>query len=314
MTNGGVTNGGPAEIDGIEIVLPPEPASATRARHFVARSLEVCGPELVEPALLLTTELATNAVLHAATDFRVTVRVSNAGGHARVELTDGSPIFPARRRFSDQAGTGRGLKMVEALSQSWGVESTPPGKTVFFEVDAGSPQRAVPCRTRLWEGAGDEANVHHNAGALVEICLSGLPLDVARRATEYYAELLREFALITERQPDLATRVPGRLLAVVDELTKRFDTFATAPRQRIAEGQARGDRTVDVEFRMPPSAGPGAARLDRLLDDADDYCRHGTSLLTLAAPAEVVHYRRWYLDAVITQCARHPPVAFDDWG
>ncbi|GAC1544907.1 MAG: hypothetical protein NVS3B12_33700 [Acidimicrobiales bacterium] len=297
----------------MEIVLPPEPASATRARHFVARSLEVCSPELVEPALLLTTELATNAVLHAATDFRVMVRVSDAGGHARVELTDGSPFLPARRQFSDQAGTGRGLKMVEALSQSWGVESAPPGKTVFFELDASPPRRAALRRSRLWEGAGELAAAERSGAPLVDVCLKALPLDVARRATEYYAELFREFALVTERQPDLLTRVPGRLIALVDELTRQFEPFAAAPRRRMVAAQARGDRTIDIAFRIPPSAGPGAAHLDRLLDEADDYCRRGAPLLTLAASPDVTRYRRWYCDAFITQCAGHPPVAFPDW-
>lgn len=82
------------------------------------------------------TELVTNAVLHAGTDVRVALRRDE--DTLRVEVADGSAAAPARRRYADDAQTGRGLLLLDALATSWGVDPLPAGegKVVWFEVDA----------------------------------------------------------------------------------------------------------------------------------------------------------------------------------
>lgn len=85
------------------------------------------------PVQLLVSELVTNAVLHARTG--CTVRLIYDDSHLRVEVGDGNPAAPSRRRYSEQSGTGRGLALVEALAQDWGVDSVPDGKVVWFVLD-----------------------------------------------------------------------------------------------------------------------------------------------------------------------------------
>jgi len=82
---------------------------------------------------LLVSELATNAVLHARTSFAV--RVTMTANAIRVSVTDGSPTLPEKRTYGFLHPTGRGLHLVDSLSDRWGVNVDPPGKTVWFELD-----------------------------------------------------------------------------------------------------------------------------------------------------------------------------------
>lgn len=92
---------------------------------------------------LVVSELATNAVLHARTPFEVKVEVSE--GHVRIEVHDGTGRRPIRRFFSDQATSGRGLRLIEELCRAWGVvaDADGVGKTVWAEVSLGAPEPAA---------------------------------------------------------------------------------------------------------------------------------------------------------------------------
>ncbi|MFP5347517.1 MAG: ATP-binding protein [Actinomycetes bacterium] len=129
----GPTSGTAEQLDEIRVHLAPEPASVARARRAVRDLLEDGGrPDLVERAVLLVSELVTNALLHAGTPFVVTARLGACG--IRVEVVDGSPHLPSRRRYAATAGTGRGLMMLESMAADWGVSRRLDGKTVWFEV------------------------------------------------------------------------------------------------------------------------------------------------------------------------------------
>lgn len=80
-----------------------------------------------------TTELVTNAVRHARTDFAVTVRLDAV---ITVLVEDGDPDLPAapRPRVRPTDVNGRGLKIIAAISSDWGVRATGTGKTVWFSV------------------------------------------------------------------------------------------------------------------------------------------------------------------------------------
>lgn len=120
------------------------PRSVPEARHAVEVALRRWGLEdLVWTAALLVSELAANALLHARTDFTVTVCVLPDGA-ARLEVTDGSRSVPRSRRYGQEATTGRGLRLVEDLSRGWGVEAGPEGKTVWVEVEAAAPPARRP--------------------------------------------------------------------------------------------------------------------------------------------------------------------------
>ena len=129
-----------AEWAGAERVraeLPGAPASVREARTLVRTALR--GWDLdscQDTASLLVSELATNAVLHARSDFAV--EVSHTQETVRVAVSDRSAAAVSPRGHSALAGTGRGLAMIELMSSSWGTDrGVPPYvKSVWFEVPA----------------------------------------------------------------------------------------------------------------------------------------------------------------------------------
>ncbi|MDQ3662021.1 MAG: ATP-binding protein [Actinomycetota bacterium] len=119
--------------DRVKIELISAPASAERARRFVERALTSwkC-MELLEVTVLLANELVTNSVLHANSDIRVEVTKLATGVRVQVSDHDSAPVEP--RRASLHAEGGRGLALVEGISDDWGVERWDGGKTVWFQI------------------------------------------------------------------------------------------------------------------------------------------------------------------------------------
>jgi anti-sigma regulatory factor (Ser/Thr protein kinase) len=120
--------------------LPPTTESVPAARRFVREQL--ADSELdVDTAVLLGSELVTNAILHARTQVTVTVELNV--DLARISVRDRSPVQPRIHAFSTSAATGRGLRLLDRLAERWGVDSESPtdGKVVWFEV--GPPSQAA---------------------------------------------------------------------------------------------------------------------------------------------------------------------------
>ncbi|WP_405016821.1 SpoIIE family protein phosphatase [Kitasatospora sp. NBC_00070] len=96
--------------------------------------------ELVDTAELLASELVTNAIRHTDRDAMFTARLyrETVGGESRVrlrvEVEDESDLWPTRRTPGEQASSGRGLMLVEALADGWGVEPRGTGKRMWFEL------------------------------------------------------------------------------------------------------------------------------------------------------------------------------------
>jgi anti-sigma regulatory factor (Ser/Thr protein kinase) len=113
-------------------VFTPEPDQVGAARLFVDAELAAWGVR-AEDVLLLVSELATNAVLHARSDFVVDIRALPE--RVRVEVSDGNSRLPTVVSVPADAYSGRGLLLLQALSVAWGVEShAADGKTIWFEV------------------------------------------------------------------------------------------------------------------------------------------------------------------------------------
>jgi hypothetical protein len=105
----------------------------TGARRFVADTLTAWGrADLVDDAAVITTELATNAVIHARTDFTVTIS-RLPGGAIRVGVRDASPVPPRPRHPRPLANSGRGLGLVEAIAAGWGADLLDDGKVVWAQ-------------------------------------------------------------------------------------------------------------------------------------------------------------------------------------
>ena len=117
-----------------EVTLPGDPRSAGAARQFLSVTLESWGDDDYEfAAVLLLSELVTNAVLHARTE--IVVRLTRLDDALRMEVGDGSTRAPLTRHYSAEATTGRGLALVDSLAREWGVEVAHDGKVVWCVID-----------------------------------------------------------------------------------------------------------------------------------------------------------------------------------
>jgi two-component sensor histidine kinase len=112
-----------------------EPESVGAARRFATETLTTASADVLEAIQLMVSELATNCIRHANSAFEMTLAC--ADGEIRVEVTDRSGGTPAMRSPRPEEPTGRGLQIVNLLSEQWGVEHRPAtGKTVWFTVRA----------------------------------------------------------------------------------------------------------------------------------------------------------------------------------
>jgi len=110
-----------------------EPSSPGRVRRFVRRALVADVPaDRLETAVLLASELASNAVLHARTDFEVRITVTPR--ILRLAMSDESSRPPLPVNVDADATSGRGLRLLEGLASRWGSEAHPTGKSVWFEL------------------------------------------------------------------------------------------------------------------------------------------------------------------------------------
>ena len=115
------------------MTLAGDASSVPTARRFVTSTLEAWGHhELAWTAAQIISELAGNCALHARTEY--SVRLIDGPDGLRLEVQDGSPARVQPRRYSREATTGRGLRLVEHLAQTWGVEMDTDGKTVWVSL------------------------------------------------------------------------------------------------------------------------------------------------------------------------------------
>ncbi len=124
----------------------PDPSEVYLARRFVLSVLDDWGLD-IEDLPLLVSELATNAVLHARSDFEVTV--IRRSKHVRVEVFDQNTRLPSFAPVPPDAYSGRGLMLLRGLASAWGVEShSDVGKTIWFEVAVPATTESIKRRSR----------------------------------------------------------------------------------------------------------------------------------------------------------------------
>lgn len=123
------------DVERAHITLPASLTSGRAARQFVAERLAEWRLEpLADTALLLTSELVTNAVVHARSPVSLTIR--RILDRLRVEVTDvGGGALVLRDSDLDSTG-GRGLMLMDALAWAWGTSAFESGKLVWFELPA----------------------------------------------------------------------------------------------------------------------------------------------------------------------------------
>ncbi|MFI9150391.1 PAS domain S-box protein [Streptomyces sp. NPDC053367] len=122
-----------APLDAAALDLPCAPESVPAGRDFLGKTLSAWGcVGRADDALLLLSELLTNAVRHA--EGRVGVHVRRTRTDLTVEVRDCSPHLPQPRLATEDEQSGRGLLLVRALADDWGARPTDEGKSTWFSM------------------------------------------------------------------------------------------------------------------------------------------------------------------------------------
>ena len=124
---------GARDVPQCSLIVDPGPQGPSQARAAVARwAAELGIDRLCDDLLLVVSELVTNAIRHGTPPVRLSVCAE-----ARVVIvtvTDAAPSEPVRRGVADEAEGGRGLLLIDLLTERSGVRPEPPGKAVWAEV------------------------------------------------------------------------------------------------------------------------------------------------------------------------------------
>jgi len=289
------------------VLLQPEPQSAAVARAWIREQLTSMGhPELVDSAQLATSELVTNAVLHART--RITVAVRDEGNEILIEVADASAnrLAPPREAGAEGALTtvGNGLHIIGALARRWGVRERGGGKTVWFVPS--SPDEEVPAAPRFPPDLLDR--VGYDDVDTVHVIVQDAPVRLLWETRFRVRDLRREMTLLT-LQAGSPGDVPNRIVDLADRVEKVHAAVITAD-ETFERAVAAGQETVTLHYRVPRSAGPACAQLADLLEEADEFCR-SAQLLTLAAPAAERALRDWFLGEFARQAHDSPPTSWE---
>jgi anti-sigma regulatory factor (Ser/Thr protein kinase) len=281
------------------LALTRSPTSVAAARRFIeGRAAAWSLPEpAVDQLALIGSELVTNAVLHARTELTLALELRH--DRVRISVTDRSQAPPTLRHYRPDALTGRGLAVVAALSDRWGVSAAADGKVVWAEVAANGDHPAAP------RGVPD---LRHAPPAPAPpspdsrpVRFVGVPVAGYLELQAHNDALFRELELISiELEGDNAAEVAAPLADLVDQLYRRFRGQRDNYRDVVAAAQARGQRTVELETTLPPAAAAGGRSYLVLLEQADELCRSGL-LLTPEPPAHVRSLRRWFVEELAAQ-------------
>ncbi|TNH28645.1 ATP-binding protein [Micromonospora orduensis] len=129
----------PSDPRRAHLCLPADPQSPAAARKLVARHCRTWGMEtVVDRAMVVTSELISNAVLHARTDIDITVTAMEKA--LRISVRDraaDAPHAAAPTAASQVSEGGRGLPIIAALTTRWGFFAFGDGKTVWAVIDNG---------------------------------------------------------------------------------------------------------------------------------------------------------------------------------
>ena len=116
---------------GLRLAYESRQIDISQARHAVAEHLHGVGAAagVIEDAILVTSELLTNATLHAVPP--IELRVIGDETEIRIEVHDHASYEPRKQRPDAEDEHGRGLQIVAALADRWGTRPTNAGKTVW---------------------------------------------------------------------------------------------------------------------------------------------------------------------------------------
>lgn len=335
----------PFEHDALELEADASSVRTARAR-VAAKLTEIGRADLIDTAELATSELVTNAFLHARAPLSLRVRGTTA--HPRVEVRDGSRDLPVMRRQAvltpaaghtpfgledlDDLGLddlevdldsldlditglptfGRGLRLVAMCASAWGVDLADEGKTVWFEPspELHSPiTDSVPVFERSPCTPLPEQPDRRGNGGRTTVRLLGAPVRDLIRLRHHIEELARELRLMDLQHHQGGPS--GADMAAASDLFVRLqsaDLYRVSGRdtRQLEEALARGEEVTDLVFAISARTVGRVSRLHDVLLEADRFCRD-ERLLTLAFSRRQIAVGEWYLEQIRRQVDGEPP-------
>ena len=262
---------------------------------------------LVEDVELVASELITNAVLHAGGE--IVVVLQRCGGGVRVVVRDGRPeavpvlgTLPLLGRLGDDdvdqvtrsvfegTTTGRGLLLVDAFADAWGVAVEPRSKEVWAELGTGRASGAEPvCGPAPAGPRGVPVRLRDVPARLVLLSAANMD-DLLRelQTTSFEASAPTELAVLGER--------------LVHETSAQREPLRSAARAALRQRTRR----IDVDLDVPPGQVAVLRRFVSLTDQVEHFCRTGV-LLSQPPTDEVTSFRRWYVEELDRQVRGQDP-------
>lgn len=265
--------------------------------------------ELVDTAQLLVSEVVTNALVHAGTPIDFHAFVGEAG--LRVEVSDGSTQAPSPRRYAGMAGTGRGLRLLQQLGDSWGTVPHPAGKTVWFELDRDD---------EVDDGVSSPAADAGEGGAVpgayddsVDVVLLDTPVLLHAAWQEHAEGMLREYLLVSLDEDDSMEALAAHAAAsdAISLLHQHIlePHLGEDPDTVMAQAVDPGLSSQRVVLNVPRASVPHFRVLDETMETALALAESGTFLTPPIQP-EVRELRRWLCQEVSRQAHGGPPSAW----
>jgi anti-sigma regulatory factor (Ser/Thr protein kinase) len=121
----------------LRLALPPDVPTVRLARQTTRDALAAWQlSHLEDVAVLLVSELVTNAVRHARDTGAIGLELASVGTGLRVEVQDGDPHWRLKPSSPDDDESGFGFVLVDSLAGRWGIRRVSAGKAVWVELDA----------------------------------------------------------------------------------------------------------------------------------------------------------------------------------
>lgn len=284
--------------------FPADPVSVPAARHMVRDALRAWGESNVAAdALVVTSELATNAMLHSGSDFFTLELAQPAAGTVVIAVTDDGEVPPeaVEQRPADltsrsgELTTGRGLAIVAALSDRWGVEPTVSGKRVWAAL-GGADMGSVLERTVSVPAQAVGEPLAPPPGWHV-VRLVGCPVELSLRQDDHLDELIRDLQLT---DPSAVAAPGAHLSAQMRDVLNKHAHARHLGRRTAQRAAAAGLDDVTVEMTLPAQAVDDVLELHAAVSAADDLARQGRLLLEPSSP-DVTHLREWMAGEFVRQ-------------
>ncbi len=300
-----------------------QPASVPAARRFVDEALTGWGNrELVDDVGLCVTELSTNAMLHSASHY-FEIELQKIADAVRVSVLDAGRVpadaIAARTKFSDAlvedlsaddaSTTGRGMFIVSALADSWGIDELPEGKRVWAEF--GEAESTYDVRPPVVNHRATPFPVEkQDPDDWVVVRFDQCPAALLLAHDDNLAETIRELQLIGAdlRQPQFQ-----KLAELMADHVQQHAVNWDAARIQALEAVRAGREFTDIHVLSHKRVMDDVRHLRKMIGEAEALSDSG-KLMTMPASPDIQVLRDWLETEFCRQAEQGlGPVAYPTW-